>query len=289
MVKKFDLFDGRTRMVDDLMSHADKLKEDPIVYPRLQQLAKHFIERGVVDSEDELLKRYGQLKTNDFYITPSYYEKYYMTAVNHGEKCLNDDPGVGLYIEGSYFNHSCRPNACRNCDGLTMQFRALDHIDTDKQEITVHYTFPLRQRAVRLSMLKSGFNFDCTCSRCTSSVSDDDKCARYMELRSLMSAYERCGQYAAAYKAAKEARAINKQILGQYSHSGVEMLIGVMDNLLNSFSSGGPTSLSANDLKSLLKEVEESVHLSYGHNLNYYNVALKHFQESVETICRMMR
>ena len=163
MARKWQMYDGSQRCVDDLMDHVQEMREQtPDRFARMCLLSREIIDLGIDGlTLDTVLKRFSQVKTN---------------ALTIANELSVDDilhyPASGLYVDLAVFDHSCRPNATRTCLGRTMTVRAVKDIDTDKDKICITYIDSHRTRAERQARLKQLYFFDCQCELCMDTDGD---------------------------------------------------------------------------------------------------------------------
>ncbi|KAF7419291.1 hypothetical protein PC9H_001878 [Pleurotus ostreatus] len=93
-----------------------------------------------------------------------------------GEAMLDDDEsemlGFAMYIEGSYFNHSCDPNVGKTRRGRAMEFRTTREIVAG-EELNINYIDTKADWKSRRKELLSGWYFDCKCRRCIDEQASD--------------------------------------------------------------------------------------------------------------------
>ncbi|KDQ23403.1 hypothetical protein PLEOSDRAFT_1068435 [Pleurotus ostreatus PC15] len=87
-----------------------------------------------------------------------------------GEAMLDDDDesemlGFAMYIDGSYFNHSCDPNVRKTRRGRAMEFRTTREIVAG-EELNINYIDTKADWKSRRKELLRGWYFDCKCRRC---------------------------------------------------------------------------------------------------------------------------
>lgn len=73
--------------------------------------------------------------------------------------------GTAVYLHGSAFNHSCRPNAEFYNVGTSLRVRSVRPIGAG-EEVTVSYVPLTHSLADRRRSLASQYKFTCTCERC---------------------------------------------------------------------------------------------------------------------------
>lgn len=87
-------------------------------------------------------------------------------AIGLGE---NADIG-GVFVEGSRFNHSCRPNCSHMWDKkFGVQWLIAGREIKQGEEICIFYNVMREPREVRQRWLKEMFGFDCNCEACSAS------------------------------------------------------------------------------------------------------------------------
>jgi hypothetical protein len=73
--------------------------------------------------------------------------------------------GTAMYLQGSAFNHSCRPNAEFYNVGTSLRARSVRPVRAG-EEVSVSYVPLTQSLAERRRGLSSQYNFTCTCERC---------------------------------------------------------------------------------------------------------------------------
>ncbi|KAI1278405.1 N-lysine methyltransferase SMYD2-B [Halotydeus destructor] len=202
------LFDGTSRCLEDLMDHVTELRCDKQRYHMLKLTAAHIIDLGVEETEDGIIRRANQIFVNAFGIQLETLERK-MAAKPY-------EIALGFYIEGSYLDHSCKPNAAQVFVGKTMIIRALCDIDSDKQSVTDSYIDLMTPVGSRLQKLKQTYYFDCTCQRCVGDKSDSD-CDTFQSLKQEYQLYNENDDYLAAYETVVHMIPIVERSLGRYS------------------------------------------------------------------------
>ncbi|PNS19716.1 hypothetical protein CAC42_7683 [Sphaceloma murrayae] len=94
----------------------------------------------------------------------------------------SDPLGVALDPFISTVNHSCRPNAVVVFNGASPSLRSIRPIAKD-EEVTWSYVDVVDPRHRRRARLRRGYEFDCTCPKCTSNDVDDAKPESELEQR----------------------------------------------------------------------------------------------------------
>jgi hypothetical protein len=83
----------------------------------------------------------------------------------------------GVFLQGSRFNHSCRPVVCKNWDvkKQAMVFVASETIEKG-QELTTYFVFPTLPKAQREETLARQFGFKCSCEVCSLTGEEATNC-----------------------------------------------------------------------------------------------------------------
>jgi len=168
--KEFPVFDGTTRCFNDLSTHV-KYSESSPIHQVCVQLAQEVTAEGL-GHEDlkgnkiNILKMAGILATHAFAI------------YNKGETAKL---GLGIYIEPSIFNHSCRPNAKFSTKGTRMEIRALAPIKKGEEPF-ISFIARHMDKKDRRALLKSR-NLDCHCNLCET---EEDGAVDYQKLNDLI-------------------------------------------------------------------------------------------------------
>ena len=74
-------------------------------------------------------------------------------------------------MRGSFFNHSCQPNAVVSWRGATLYVRAARRVAAG-EELTIAYTDTYRPGPMRRKVLLSSKGFTCQCVRCAGGPGD---------------------------------------------------------------------------------------------------------------------
>jgi len=145
------LYDGSTKTFNTLMSHQSKHMENASL---VQDCAYIVIKLSQEDPSVTLglfMKYFGIMQTNAF------------TIRNENE---SERIGLGLYMEPSIFNHSCKPTAAFHwMNGVEMQIRAVGPI-LEGEEPCISYMGSLMSREERREELLRRYNFVCNCPKC---------------------------------------------------------------------------------------------------------------------------
>jgi hypothetical protein len=83
--------------------------------------------------------------------------------------------GIGVWPLASYFNHSCRPNACIDNCGRQIRIVAIDGIAAGV-EVTIAYVDGCCPRRARREKLLRVYGFECSCARCLEQASSELGC-----------------------------------------------------------------------------------------------------------------
>jgi SET and MYND domain-containing protein len=73
--------------------------------------------------------------------------------------------GIGLYLEASVLDHSCRPNATIVFEGKKLLVRPIRETKND-EKITISYTNLLHPTETRKTSLREQYYFECVCEAC---------------------------------------------------------------------------------------------------------------------------
>uniref|UniRef100_T1IQ96 MYND-type domain-containing protein n=1 Tax=Strigamia maritima TaxID=126957 RepID=T1IQ96_STRMM len=146
----FEKVGNVTRRFQDLMSHCAEIKQEVIFYDKIK-LIRNFIPPDECPSVEELFDIFGKI------------------AINANFICDENEVeiGMGLYLGGSLFDHSCKPNASIRFYGIQLCVTAIEEISQfDTANIFISYidiAFPTERRR---KQLKENYYFDCNCERC---------------------------------------------------------------------------------------------------------------------------
>ncbi|XP_054154934.1 histone-lysine N-methyltransferase SMYD3-like [Oppia nitens] len=141
------------RSLGDLMTHYDEVAADTNRMRYFTEMSKRFTASGIDFDGELLFELFCKVCINSFSI-------------------LNDELnpiGSGLYLSGSQFNHSCRPNAATVFNGTELEVRAVRQI-SDTDEILVNYLDLKMSATERRRKLREQYYFDCNCCQCLSSL-----------------------------------------------------------------------------------------------------------------------
>ncbi|KAJ2992462.1 hypothetical protein NUW58_g2161 [Xylaria curta] len=143
---------------------------------------------------------------------------------------FDHENSTGIWLQASYANHSCLPNATRAFIGDMMIVRAVREIPVGG-EILMGYISPHEPFADRHKRLKDGYGFKCDCDLCRAEAKVDkatvEKRARLLkEIMSFLSANRLNESNFRTISAAKKARAAKllKEIRATYPNAGFERL-----------------------------------------------------------------
>ena len=151
MDKKYPLHNGKERSLMDLMDDdSSGIFEHAMVFNKITSTL--FAINNDFRPDQQLWK--------------SLFEKIRINSFGAGyDPDIHSYLGMGLYIETSVFDHSCRPNASWNFSGKKMEIRAMKSIPAG-EEVLVHYIHILSPKADRQQQLLKGWGFLCRCVRC---------------------------------------------------------------------------------------------------------------------------
>ena len=129
---------------------------------------KSDIEKSVYRTNFEaVLRRFNNC--NIEFDAATLFEYYCKICINSFSILNNDlnDIGSALYVEESFFDHSCTPNAAPVSNGMYLEVRAIKEIKHG-EKITINYVDLKDDLEVRRKSLNERYYFDCHCPRCTS-------------------------------------------------------------------------------------------------------------------------
>ncbi|PVF96058.1 SET domain-containing protein [Serendipita vermifera] len=88
----------------------------------------------------------------------------------------DSQPLAGLFMNGSWFHHSCQPNVIQRWSSPRMTFRALRNIHPN-EPLCIAYDMPglLYPRNKRRERLRRSAGFDCQCTVCNKPDQDSDQ------------------------------------------------------------------------------------------------------------------
>lgn len=252
--KEYDLADGRKVTVQDLST----LKP---VHPNFMMnhiLSIPFVNLKLVANAGEFQIRLAQTD-NCFDMTP--------TRRLGIEILMTEGCCTGIYMETLFFKHSCRPNVCRTSNGLKIQVRAIDYIDTDHQEFSIKMINDLAHPvSVRQEEYYRISHVYCKCSRC---LEEDEDVTFYMEIMRLNNVRDNAKEmkeYRQLYDAAKQLVVMAKKILGPFSRNGSEMLLLMISSVVAHHGKTRRWFLDKRQIDELLKDLDESMAVMYGHD-----------------------
>lgn len=147
------LHDGRTRCLNDLLSHVEHIVRDEKRMRLFVQIRNTLDQMQIAHDQQKLFELFGKTFINAFTIFDNSYGKLI-------------DVGRGLYLEASVFDHSCKPNAIYSFAGIDVQVRANRLIDTDQEPIYINYLNANVSRKERRVYLQRQYYFMCRCELC---------------------------------------------------------------------------------------------------------------------------
>uniref|UniRef100_T1J9Y5 MYND-type domain-containing protein n=1 Tax=Strigamia maritima TaxID=126957 RepID=T1J9Y5_STRMM len=157
---KYEEIGNIKRGFEDLMSHVELIKNDPLrlnQYHVISKLIADFVTPDVLPSNQELFEIFGKITINSYSICD-------IEMVNIG---------VGLYLGASMFDHSCRPTATIVFEGPTLFLKAvvgISQLSTTK--VFISYLDLLASTYERKRDLKAQYYFDCMCATCKDEEKD---------------------------------------------------------------------------------------------------------------------
>ncbi|CAM1321405.1 Bzd (predicted) [Pycnogonum litorale] len=150
-----------TRSFNDLISHAEKIQNDK---NRLKQFCalvttlKVYIGEENIPSGTELLEMFGKMVINSVTITTGD-----LRAV-----------GAGLYLGLSKLDHSCKPNAVVNFDGIDASVRLIEDLSVaDFNNVFISYIDQINLKEERQKQLLEQYYFTCHCCACCDPTIED--------------------------------------------------------------------------------------------------------------------
>ncbi len=149
--------DGSRRRFDDLISHTKEIIQDSC---RIRAFVAFFgvlqdCFRGEIPPKADVLDIYGRIVTNSFNIMNEEFQSI----------------GVGLYLQASALDHSCRPNATvcfegRHCIVRTLEDTELKPLREAFTNARISYCNLLNPTAGRRKILREQYYFHCECEAC---------------------------------------------------------------------------------------------------------------------------
>ncbi len=147
--------DGSKRRFDDLMTHTKAIVNDSCrirafdaFFGVLQECFRDF---GDVPPKQEVLDIYGRIIINSFNIMNTDFQSV----------------GVGLYLEASALDHSCRPNVAPVFDGKRIVVRCIKEEGLRAfSDAKISYCCILHPRERRRKDLREQYYFECRCEEC---------------------------------------------------------------------------------------------------------------------------
>lgn len=279
--KEFVLFDGQKRKLSDL-------KRITFTDPVLKLEGKFWLEHSIADSLDEFLTACSMAKIHSVGIVANYFHMFCNEENMHRLEVQtrdNNPTAAAMCVEACFFSHSCRPNAARNFEGLTVQIRALRFIDTDHEPISLHVLDPLELRMERLKAIKDVYHYDCECIRCTSVESDDAMVMEYK--RSFAKAVKLSTQskHKHVIAMALKTHYLAKQILGEFNDFSTGSLCLAVESLQRIIPSGMDDKY-CDDLKQqyieLYKEFRKYCLVTRGTNLGYFKMLIEEADDVIK-------
>jgi len=252
--KRFSLPDGNTKSFNDMMSNVDDVKTDPAQILIVKSISKYLTTILPDYNEDDFYEVYGKCFTNYFSICEPVHNSGYTSIM----KLL----GVGIYMQYSHMNHSCKPNSNGCSKGIQTQVRAITKIKAG-EEITVSYIDLYLWRSERRKRLKRRWFFDCSCIRCRN---DDDKSLlkinRFLETAVFCTDLTFDGQKNGFKDMLKYCDLI-KELLGEYCTNSAMPLVDLYCN-------GSMFIRDRQRLDRIFARAEKVVLVNYGHDYPLY-------------------
>lgn len=155
--KNFD--NSRVRSLDKLMEHEQDIrnhKDRMLIYEDIKMM---FEDANIKFDEKLLFRLFCKMYINGFSIMNS----------------MLLEIGRAVYLLASQFDHSCVPNAITVFFGSSIEVRAIQEVNTEKQEIFVSYLNVMEKVEKRQEHLARGYYFKCLCERCVSELKDKEK------------------------------------------------------------------------------------------------------------------
>lgn len=146
---------GKSRSLNDLISHVDKISKD----------------KGKIATYRSFLLILNSLKFDTGLTPERIFELFCKLAINGIEihDYTRSSIGMGLYIGGSVFNHSCNANAVTIFHGNELIVRALRKIKKG-EEITTSYIQQMQPTHLRRQELLESYYFECLCEMCSNDL-----------------------------------------------------------------------------------------------------------------------
>lgn len=142
------------RCFNDLQSNVDQIKGDPsqmIKFMSMFSLIRNYASQLIdYPDSDLLLEVAGKLQTNSYEVTDAYLQAL----------------GVGLFLSGSMFDHSCDPNCVFVFEGCVLTVKALKPIPSIN-DVRVAYCDVMQPYEQRRKIFRSIYYFTCKCVRCS--------------------------------------------------------------------------------------------------------------------------
>ena len=262
--KKWKLFDGSERKIDDMVDHVKEMREQtPERFFAMVSLAEQITTLNIGLDLKTVLRRCGQVKMNSFAI---------IDELSHDSNFVI---ASGMFIESSIFNHSCRPNAVRVFNGSTIEIRASREIDTAVEGVTLTYIDCQTSRDERKNELRDFYYFDCQCEFCATETEWELDHRLLPKLsHQLMSAHILRDPYLTAAIFGDIKRMIRKWF-GDYHILLVHLLRNQLEILISQpeFKLGCPS----RHFKELLAEFETQASVIYGFDHPYTQHCLTKF------------
>ena len=253
---KFKLIDGKERSFEDLKHCLNEMKRDPKNGPVIGGTFALLKSLGVPFDERTLLISLARMQINSFKIQDTYFKPI----------------GLGVYIEASIFDHSCRSNACGVFIGSEVQVRAIRPILLN-EPVTVYYIDCKFSRRERQMKLQNDYYFTCKCVRCgqEGDGGEDDSIRR--ELASLENQLGQLSFLASGglsptlwygcYKLQKKILPLYEKIYGEFHPAlTLQLLKCSKDFFWSCYTGAGPLIIS--DWKPLEERLSRAIQVTHG-------------------------
>ncbi len=159
--------DGSERDFNNLVSHVEKFQEKPKNRMKLSQIywmLSEFFDKTNLPPKEQVLDILAKISVNAF---PIFTTHHFDTRITIGE---------GLYLEGSVFDHSCRPNVEQLYAGKELYFRCIRDDVSDFSAVKISYADDiLLLPSERRAYIRENYFFDCQCASCSDQDSQEEE------------------------------------------------------------------------------------------------------------------
>jgi len=137
----------------------------------------------------------------------------------------------GLYVDGSVFDNSCRPNAICVFNGPVMTVRALRDIDSEQEKITICYLEGglMLPKGLRREYIREFGHFDCQCNVCIDPSYSDDARNEFVPLTPVLFRAMAEEKIDEVQKIFIKIFQLIQSVLGRYSKAWIEYMILFME------------------------------------------------------------